>query len=72
MSVQLVVFPQTYQGYIYTNQITQQYVADNTVFNSVGTGASNFVLTSTQTATNAVNSVAPNTCLLYTSPSPRD
>jgi hypothetical protein len=61
MSVQLVVFPQTYQGYIYTNQITQQYVADNTVFNSVGTGASNFVLTSTQTATNAVNSVAPNT-----------
>jgi hypothetical protein len=60
MSVQLVVYPQNYQGYAYTAGASQnQYVADNQSFVTVGTGASNVVLTGSQTGAFALNSSPP-------------
>ncbi len=57
MSVQLVIYPQNYQGYNYTSGASlNQYVADNQLFMSVGTGASNVVLTGSQTGAVALNS----------------
>ena len=57
MSVQLVIYPQNYQGYNYTSGASlNQYVADNQLFMSLGVGASNVVLTGTQTGAVALNS----------------
>ena len=57
MSVQLVIYPQNYQGYNYTSGARQsEHIADNQLFMSVGTGASNVVLTGSQTGAVALNS----------------
>ena len=57
MSVQLVIYPQNYQGYNYTSGASQsEHIADNQLFMSVGTGASNVVLTGSQTGAVALNS----------------
>jgi hypothetical protein len=62
MSVQLVLYPQNYNGYRYTSGQTQsEFIADNNLFVSVGTGTSDVVLTAGQTPVNAISSSAPIT-----------
>jgi len=62
MSVQLVVFPQNYQGYQYTSGAGfLQYVSDNSQYITVGTGASDIVITAGQSPSDAITASPPNT-----------
>ena len=86
MSIQLIVYPQTFDGS--PNPITgssSQFIVDGIDFKSVNTSDSSLSL-SAPTYTSAINALVPtmaintwyrfsgdaDTCLLYTSPSPRD